>query len=120
MEKTLGEVLREARVAKGFGLRAFARKLEVTPSYLSDIENDRRVPSEDVMSRLASALELDLDRLMAMAGRIGGDAQRYMQRTPAVGALFRTISDRRLGPSDLEQLRQKAEKLGKGRRRPER
>ena len=43
-DKTLGEVIRDARIAKdGMKLRELARLLEVTPSYVSDIENDRRV-----------------------------------------------------------------------------
>lgn len=114
MEKTLGDVIREARVGKGLGLRELARKLDMTPSYLSDIENDRRVPSEEVLQQLAKALSLEFDELMALAGRLGEQAVRYMQRTPAVGALFRTISNRRLDPKEVEKLQAQAEKLGKG------
>jgi transcriptional regulator with XRE-family HTH domain len=52
--KTLGQVIRDARVAAGTTLREFARTLDITPSYQSDIENDRRIPSEDVPARSAS------------------------------------------------------------------
>lgn len=41
--ETLGGRVRRARVEAGFGLRELARRLGKTPSYLSDIENDRRV-----------------------------------------------------------------------------
>jgi transcriptional regulator with XRE-family HTH domain len=109
---TLGEVLRGARVKLGLGLRELAKQLGITPSYLSDIEYDRRVPSEDVLSQLAKALNLELDHLMALAGRVGDTAERYLRRHPAAGVLFRRISDRQLPEDDLKRLLQEVDKLG--------
>jgi transcriptional regulator with XRE-family HTH domain len=84
--KSLGDLIREARTPKG-SLRDFAKKLDITPSYLSDIENDRRIPAEEVLRRIAELLELDFDELMAKAGRFGEDAERYMRKHPTVGVL---------------------------------
>jgi len=109
---TLGEVLRGARVKLDLGLRELAKQLGITPSYLSDIEYDRRVPSEDVLSQLAKALDLELDHLMALAGRVGDTAERYLKRHPAAGVLFRRISDRQLPEHDLKKLLQEVDKLG--------
>jgi transcriptional regulator with XRE-family HTH domain len=86
-EKSLGEVIRKARVPKG-SLRSFASILNVAPSYMSDIENDRRTPSEHVLKNIASLLGLDFDDLMARAGRFGDDAGRYFRRHPAAGLLL--------------------------------
>jgi transcriptional regulator with XRE-family HTH domain len=47
--KSLGTVIRDARVKSGRSLREFAKLLDITPSYQSDIENDRRVPAEDLL-----------------------------------------------------------------------
>lgn len=101
-DETLGDVIRRRRVELSLGLRALAADLGVSPSYVSDIENDRRVPSEDVLKAIGTRLELDYDELMALAGRFGEQADRYMRRTPAAGALFRRLSER--GYSD-EQVR---------------
>ena len=90
-EDTLGDRVRRGRVASEIGVRALAADLGVSPSYISDIENDRRVPSEEVLRALSTRLELDFDELMALAGRFGDDAERYMRRTPAVGLLFRRL-----------------------------
>lgn len=103
-DKTLGEMIRDARVALDMSLRDLAKKLEISPSYISDIENDRRVPSEEVMSPLALTLRLDLDDLMARAGRMGDQAERYMKRHPTAGVLFRRISDKRLPEEQLQRL----------------
>jgi transcriptional regulator with XRE-family HTH domain len=111
-ERTLGEIIREGRLAKKLGLRELARELEITPSYLSDIENDRRVPSEEVLRKLAARLDLDADHLLAFAGRFDDDAERYLKGNPSVWALFRRISEKRLKPDDIERLADHLEKLG--------
>jgi len=77
--RTLGDSIREARIAEGPSLRDLAKALEISPSYLSDIENDRRVPSEDVPGKIAVLLALDRDELMAPAGRFGDEAERYLR-----------------------------------------
>src|SRR6266542_855539 len=93
-DETLGDRIRGRRVELSLGLRALAGDLGVSPSYVSDIENDRRVPSEEVLKAIGTRLGLDYDDLMALAGRFGDEADRYMRRTPAAGALFRRLSER--------------------------
>jgi transcriptional regulator with XRE-family HTH domain len=102
--KTLGDVVREARVHKELGLRELARRLKKTASYLSDIENDRRVPAEDMLRDLARALELDFDDLMGRAGRLGDDALRYLTKNPAAGVLMRKLSAANASPDLVEKL----------------
>lgn len=109
----LGDVLREARIAKGKGLREVARKLDLAPSYLSDIENDRRVPSEEVLRGLARELGLNFDELMALAGKFGDRAERYLRKNPTAGQLFRKISEGNLEERDLQKLLKQADALRK-------
>jgi transcriptional regulator with XRE-family HTH domain len=96
-------------------LRDFAKKLDITPSYLSDIENDRRIPAEEVLRRIADLLELNFDELMAKAGRFGEDADRYMRKHPTVGVLFRKLSESKAPDDDLAKLLKKAEELARKR-----
>jgi HTH-type transcriptional regulator, competence development regulator len=110
--KTLGDVVRETRVASKKGLREFAREIDITPSYMSDIENDRRVPAEDVLGRIGRALGLDFDELMALAGRFGEEAERYLRRNPQAGKLFRKLSEKNLSESEVRALLDQADKLG--------
>jgi len=110
--RSLGDVVRNKRVELDISLRDLAKKLAIAPSYLSDIENDRRVPSEDVLERLAAELKLKLDDLMARAGRFGDEAERYMKQHPTAGVLFRRISDKRLPDEDLKKLLSTVEKMG--------
>jgi transcriptional regulator with XRE-family HTH domain len=108
---TLGQQIRDARVAAGLSLRALARQLEVAPSYMNDIENDRRVPSEAVLRRIASELGLDADLLLAAAGRVGEGARQYIRAEPTAGVLFRRLSDARLDEQGLKKLLEEAEKM---------
>lgn len=117
MEKTLGDVVRDARVELGLGLREFAKKLDKTPSYLSDIENDRRIPAENVIEDLAHLLNLDFDDLMARAGRLGEGAVRYMQRNPEAGVLFRRISKAGFDKQELAKLLERAKRLETARKK---
>jgi transcriptional regulator with XRE-family HTH domain len=111
--RSLGDVVRCRRIEINISLRDLAKKLAIAASYLSDIENNRRVPSEDVLERLSTELKLKLDDLLARAGRFGEEAERYMKQHPAAGVLFRRISDKRLQDDDLKKLLSTVEKMGK-------
>jgi transcriptional regulator with XRE-family HTH domain len=101
---TLGDRIRDARIAHRRGLRELARELEMTPSYLSDIENDRRIPAEPVLRTLATKLEIDFDVLMALGGRLGEQTQRYVRHSPEAARLFRRISEQQLDDHGLQRL----------------
>jgi transcriptional regulator with XRE-family HTH domain len=109
--RTLGMAIRDARVKSGRSLRDVAKLLGITPSYQSDIENDRRVPAEEVLKRTADTLGLDFEDLMALAGRIGEDAERYLRRQPAAGALFRKLTETNAPEALLRKMMEEAEEL---------
>lgn len=110
-DATLGGRIREARLARSRGLRDFARELEITPSYLSDIENDRRVPAEPVLQTLAAKLDLDFDELMSLGGRLGEETERYVRRYPEAARLFRRMAEEQLKGQDLQKLDQEIDKI---------
>ena len=101
---SLGDAINEARVGKRLGLRALARQLEIAPSYLSDIENNRRIPSETVLLKMSQLLDLDFDMLMQQAGRLGEDAEQYLRQHQLAGQLFRRIAKSQLDPEVLNKL----------------
>ena len=61
--QTLGTRLRELREKNGISLRNLAARVHITPPYLSDIELDRRHPSDRVLGDLARALRTPVDDL---------------------------------------------------------
>ena len=113
MARTLGARIREARVAKDFGLRELAKKLDISPTHLSDIENSRRVPSEDLLKALAKHLNLDFDELMVLAGKVYSVTERYVAKVPQAVTLFRKVSEHKLSPEDLKKQEVQAERLAR-------
>jgi transcriptional regulator with XRE-family HTH domain len=61
--ETLGKRLREARLAAGMGLREFARKAEISPSYVSQIENGKTHPSIQSLYAFARILNAPISEL---------------------------------------------------------
>lgn len=62
----LGHRVRNLREMRGYGLNEFARLAEVSPGYLSQLETGKRAnPSVEVLSRLAAALNVTVEYLIA-------------------------------------------------------
>jgi transcriptional regulator with XRE-family HTH domain len=104
VQDTFGDRIRIQRARRRMTLRQLGKETGSTASYLSDIENDRRIPSESVIRELARVLELDVDELLAAAGRFGEDADRYIKRNPEAGILFRRMSDRNVSRDVIRRL----------------
>lgn len=66
--KQLGELIAAARLVKGVSLRVLARELDVSLSWLSELEAGkyRDLPS-DRLARLADALDIEPARIDAIA-----------------------------------------------------
>lgn len=90
---TLGEFLVDARRAKALTLRVLAPRIGVSPSYISDTENGRRIPSEDVLRRLSAELGVEFADVMAHACRLTEKAERWMKRHPAAFKLIEALAE---------------------------
>ena len=60
----IGTHLRAARVARGLSLREMARRIEVSPSFVSQVELGKAKPSLGTLYGFLSELDLSLDELM--------------------------------------------------------
>ena len=89
IQRTLGKRIRRVRQRTGAGLSSLAADLRVSASYLSHIESGRRGPGHRLLEELARKLELDLDELLAAAGRLDPETRRYLARSPAAVRLCR-------------------------------
>jgi len=114
---TLGDRVRQQRMAKDLSLRELARRLDRAPSYLNDIEYNRRTPSEVVLRQICDVLELDVDEMLSAAGRLGEDAEHYLKRNPTAGVLFRRVSQGGMREQELKELITEVDRLE--RKRPQ-
>lgn len=84
MQKTFGQKLRELRVKKTeISLRKLAETVGITPAYLSRIECGRDLPpSEDVIIRIARALDINEDELLSYANKVSPDLLKTIREKP--------------------------------------
>lgn len=89
-----GAFVRREREAREIGLREMAKKIGVSPTYLSKVERDEFTPpTEDKVRAIAQIIECDTDELLALAGRMPSDLADIIKRNPVeVSALLRTTS----------------------------
>ena len=66
--ESLGEYLREQRVAARLSLRQLAEQAGVSNPYLSQIERGLRKPSAEVLQQIAKALRISAEQLYIRAG----------------------------------------------------
>jgi HTH-type transcriptional regulator, competence development regulator len=80
---TFGAFIRREREAREIGLREMAKKIGVSPTYLSKIERDEfPPPAEDKVKKMAEILGRDQDELLALAGRVASDLTEIIRRRP--------------------------------------
>jgi transcriptional regulator with XRE-family HTH domain/mannose-6-phosphate isomerase-like protein (cupin superfamily) len=97
--KPIGQRLRRERDARRIGVREMARRIGVSPSFISQIELGRANPSVGTLYAIVSELSLSLDDLMLEPSRAAAAADADV--APAVAAP-RTLPDPALpdpGPS---------------------
>lgn len=100
----IGETLRRARTARGLSLRDVASAVGVTYAYIADLEMDRRLPSDVTAVKLARALSVDQDILLARLGRLRPEVTAFLQEHPENAQLLSRIVLRRLSREQLERL----------------
>ena len=71
---TLGDYLKEQRLAAQLSLRQLADQVGVSNPYLSQIERGLRKPSAEVLQQLARALRVSAEQLYVRAGIVHPDS----------------------------------------------
>jgi transcriptional regulator with XRE-family HTH domain len=70
-----GTFLWREREAKEIWLREMAKKIGVSPTYLSKVERDEfPPPTEDKVRKITGILELDADELLTLTGRVASSS----------------------------------------------
>jgi transcriptional regulator with XRE-family HTH domain len=95
IEISLGQRLRELRDKADLSLRELAKRIGISSPFLSDIELGRRFPSEEILEKLAHALNVSLEDLKKYDNREPiADLKRLMDSDPKLGFAFRTAVEK--------------------------
>ena len=95
-----GNRLRAMRTAKGLSQRALGERVGVSFTYISKVENGKldfgNYPSEDLICRLAAALDADEEELLLLAEKIPEPIRRRFFERPDAFRLIARLDDKRL------------------------
>jgi len=97
---TFGSRIRELRQAKKLTLRDVAKRVKVTFTYLSKIENQKlsfgEFPSDELIVRLARALDADADELLILAQKVPDMIRKRVLQRPDVFRRLSGLDDKKL------------------------
>lgn len=109
MTQRFGEKIKDLRKAKNLGQRALAKMIGVSHTYVSKIENEKLdfgdYPSEELIRKIADALDADVDELLMLAKKIPEQIKTRVLERPEV---FRKIAE--LDDDTLNRLLKKLDK----------
>jgi transcriptional regulator with XRE-family HTH domain len=92
-----GPRIRELRKAKNLSLRALAEAVGVSFTYISKIENEKLdfgdYPGEDLIAKLATALDVEADELLILAEKIPEGIKKRVIERPDAFRRFAELDD---------------------------
>ncbi len=83
----MGEIskwLKKERIAAGYTRHQLGRRLNLSYSYLSLIENGHATPGKETLKRMARVFSVDVYHLMFLAGKMPDDLSCWIMDNPAV------------------------------------
>lgn len=92
-QRSFGEEVKHLRLENDLGLREFAKMVPISPAYLIDIEKNNRVPSADVIEKIAKALSYDADKLLTLAQKISPGTEKFVKEDATLGILLRKAKE---------------------------
>jgi len=110
--ETFGSYVRSLRIKNNIGQRELAKKIGVAPSYLNDIEkNKRTAPRMDLIKKLSIILKADLDLLNDLAGNskktVAPDIFDYIESNPKIVSLLRSAKNNKLSEDEIAHIEKK-------------
>jgi len=93
----LGALLRKLRRERGLTLEQLSRRIPMSASNLSRLElGGQGPPADEVIERIAKALDVEVSELLQAAGRVGGGEsfeRAVLERLDAIGRDVREVKE---------------------------
>jgi len=100
----LGPELRRLRMQAGIPLRGLAATLDISAAHLSDIEHNRRRPSEQLLRKIANELSdvgATLEALELLVTGVDSVTREWVASTPGARTLLRKILESGRSPQEI-------------------
>ena len=110
--KKLGRMIKKMRKEKNMSLRDLAKKTTVSFVNISHIENGHVKTSKKVLTDIATALDYDVDKMLAAGNEIGDDLEDIIKKgKEVVPAFLRTAKN--LTAEDWKKLTKQVQKMNR-------
>ena len=108
-KENFGSYIRKLRKEQDIGQRDLAKKIGIAPSYLNDIEKEKRsAPKLEIIEKISKNLKVDLNYLNDLAGvsknQIAPDINQYIKNNESIISLIRSIKNNNLKNDQIEDL----------------
>ena len=112
---SFGSYIRKLRIKNDIGQRELAKKIGVAPSYLNDMEKDKRAaPKNQLIKKLSTILKADLELMYDLAGdskkTIPPDIEEYIKNNSDITSLIRAVKSRKISNEEIKKLENKISK----------
>ena len=115
-----GKILKENRMNSGLSLRELASRVDISPGYLSDLENEKVAPpSEKLILEMAKTLGIEKDELLKAAEKVDPEVTKYVAQEPRAADFLRMAKEKNFHNGDWEKLSQLAKIVGLGKQEEE-
>lgn len=114
MKKTFGEFISENRLEKNISLRNFSKLIDISPEYLSKLENGlRAAPRDEVLNRIANKLSFsseEKEKLFDLAAEsksnlsLASDLVEYIHENEIVHKILRMAKRCKLAPEEWQEI----------------
>ncbi|MFA6919245.1 MAG: helix-turn-helix transcriptional regulator [Patescibacteria group bacterium] len=111
---TLGSFIRNSREKQDLSLRELAKKIDCSAAFLSDVELNRRFPTDGMLIRIAEALKIPISKLKENDTRPPvEDIRKKSQLDPNYAFMLRKLNDSGITPNEFLNLIEQSEKKKK-------
>ena len=112
VSEIFGTYIRRLRIKNNIGQRELAKKIGVAPSYLNDMEkNKRAAPRVELIKKLSVMLKADLNLLNDLAGNsrktLAPDIAAFLENNPKVVSLLRAAKNNNLSEYEITNIEKK-------------
>jgi transcriptional regulator with XRE-family HTH domain len=89
----VGSLIKTIRTTRGISQKALSELLEISANYLCQIETSGRMPSSNLLARIAEVLQISEDALVFLGTDVpkeldGEGAQKYRELQESVASLL--------------------------------
>jgi transcriptional regulator with XRE-family HTH domain len=106
----LGEEIRRLRLMAGYTLRGLAVDVGVSAAHMSDIEHNRRRPSEKLLRKIADKLRktgATYESLERLLSGIDVETREWAASTPGARTLLRRLREAEVDPEEINRALEK-------------